>query len=542
MYSALLRREMLRPYLGYTRRSKRILSLFSTLVWGLIFTALELVIYVALYKKLDSFSGFNYAFIVLVDEVMVGLVCLALTPGADTAMFRSQQDRLILGPRPVKRFDILFSKLTYVYFRALVYTGATFLALSVAYGVLSGQPTGYYPLIVVGWLFLSLAVTLIVMLLTIPYSLLKNIVQGKAIAVFIITICLAFLLAYVYSLLLQLFISLIRGSGLNQLFTTERVNRIIDVSEHFYPVSCLVDVARLVQPGRNIGVFVGVLLGLALVSFPCFTAFFFHHLTHPRPSISKGHAHRWGVTNTPTGALIKKELVLSLGKGDGVCSYVTLVAVQPFLVYLVLSSVNTIFTTGDFNYIFTLYPQIIAAVDALLFLMFISVINTASSASLNTERNTLRLMKTFPVTPRRQMAIKILVPYVLAAISMLATSLVLWGLGVFTGFQTPIVLIAGLLAVLALNLVNAYSDLKRRSPNGAFNALIGFLAPVIITVASAVLTQLVKGHMEIGFDGTNALLFLFVAGLELLVCIIVGTVFFFGVNREFLKFQGGDKQ
>ena len=541
MYLALFKREFLRPYLNYTTKTRKILSLLATLAWGIIFVVLEMTLYVALYRKLDSFSGFNGAFIVLADMIILLLVCLVLTPATERMFFRSEQDRLILGHRPVKRFDILFSKITYLYVRSLIYCGATFLALSLAYGILSGQNGSFYPLIILGWIFVSAAVGLLVLLFSILYSLVRTQVQREAIVVFLVTIGLAFLLCWAYSLLLDLFISLIRNSDLNQLFTTERIQLIIRISGYLAPVTNLVDIARLADPGKNFGIFIGIFLALTLVCFAGFTSYYFHYLGHPRKLLSKGRFRGYGKTCSPTRSLVNKEMVLALGKGDGVCSYVTLIAIQPLLIYMVLSSVNIIFTTDNLNYIFTLYPQIIATVDSLLFLLFVSVINTASSATLNAERNTLPLIKSFPITPRKQLLIKMLVPYILGSVSLLATCLCLWVFDVFTIGQTLLVLLAGLLAVLTLNLVYAFSDLKRRSPNGAINTLVSFIVPVLITAVAASLTILVKGSKDLNFSTTNAVLFSFVSIIYLIITIVVGTLFFLRIDKEFLRFQGGER-
>ena len=136
----------------------------------------------------------------------------------------------------------------------------------------------------------------------------------------------------------------------------------------------------------------------------------------------------------PYVALIKKELFLLFKDSNNIFSFTGLLIIQPFLVYVVLDSLNSVLTSGAFSYYMIALPELLPLIDMLIVMLFTLIINQGASEYIQIEKRNVRIMKTIPVDPLLQLAIKVLVPFGLSTTSLFVTVAVL----LFSGTLAPL--------------------------------------------------------------------------------------------------------
>lgn len=537
MVGNLLARELASGYFFRSHGMKRWGYLFTNLIWIAAFIALESYVYSALMDKLAVYTGFNGAFYILLVFALFLLGVLFGVPVVSKVFFRKSKERIILGSRPVDKSAIVLTKLIYSYLKLCLYAFITYVPVSCVYGIKSDSGPVFYIFLAINFFILVFLNLCLSCLLAIPYNEVYQRLRKHGLIVFIATLALAFALAYLYSLLLNLFVNLIQNSSLDSLFTTARIESIKETSTGLYPVYPLIQMAYGNAISYHLVITIGLIGSFGLVCITPFVFYFFHYWKNPDvSSLFNWHLNPVIRTLTPTQALVKKELTLAFSRREGMFSYITLIAVEPFLVYLVVSAVNVIFSTGNLNYVKSLFPAIYVAVDTLLILLFLSVINTSSSISLDKEKTTLSLMKTFPVSASTQLLIKILVPYALSSLSYLVTVLVLAGLGEVSWAGFPLLLLAGLLALLVLDLSSLSSSLKVKGNGNLVSVFIGFFAPIIVVLIASLTAFIPASESYLDY-----VFYTIVIILEALVSIPFLYKFKSRTEKAFLAYTGGQR-
>ena len=221
-----------------------------------------------------------------------------------------------------------------------------------------------------------------------------------------------------------------------------------------------------------------------------------------------------------------------LNNNDGLFSYIFLVILQPFLVYSVISSLNLIFSTGNFIYINTLFPEIYLCVDILPILLFLSVINMTSSMSLTKERQTLIIMKTIPVSFFKQVLVKLGVNFIVSLISYIATLITLIATKEISLYTFLFLIIIGTLALLCLNIISIKSDFKFKANSDLLSILVGFVFPVLYVVVATIFIIFIEtSQTEIAFLSVITI-------LELITLCILLIKFKSKITEQFLNYEG----
>lgn len=527
---------------------KRLLSLLTTAIYVGIFIFLEVFLYGRLYDQLNIYTSFNESFLTILVFAFMLLGVIFLVPTIYSSFFKNKDEQVILGNRPIRQTEIFVSKSLFCYFKALFFSFATLFPICIVYGVKSNAPFLFY----LGLFFSIFLVTVIelgvALLLSIPFREVFFRLKRQVLILLVVTLAITFGLAYLYSNLLDVFVSLVRSASLDSLFTASRIETMTAVSQKLYPAIFMTRFININDSLLQL-LLLFTSIGISLVvSIPLFLLYYNYYLKESSSSQRPKNYFNPPIRITdPTKALIKKELSLVFSNSDGVFSYFSLIAVQPFLVYLVISAINLIFTTGNLNYMQSTYPTFTLALNAALILLFLAVINSTSSLSLSKEKDTIDLMKTLPLSPAKQLFIKLMVPYTLSSISYLVTMLVIGCLltrtdGSFTANNVPftwtsviLLMIIGLLALLALNLSSLYSDLKMKENGDFISVLIDFILPIIFVLASSLLTLLVDdAYKDITF-------YCIILGLEIILLIPLAIRFKSRVNKLFILYNGGKR-
>ena len=512
---------------------KKYLSLATSIILMALFIFLECFLYIMIFNKVDVFIDLNYSLIIIILSIFtfIGTIYSMIT--CNKIFFSNKKERIILGISPVNILEVIIGKLIFVYLKTFIYFTSTFFVFALTYGIKTNLDFIYFVWMFLAIFVLSLMSTGLGILFAIPFrEIVKLVIRYKLIS-FILIVSLIILLAVAYNLLMKLFIDLLRNASLDTLFTTQNVETLKKVANSLYPLKSVVDYALVINSGVN----ALIILAFSLLSI-LFGVFFFYfylknyyHNDDQAKDINKVKSKKVKLIS-PIQALIKKEFLLLLNNNDGLFSYIFLIILQPFLVYSVISSLNLIFSTGNFIYINTLFPEIYLCVDILPILLFLSVINMTSSMSLTKERQTLIIMKTIPVSFFKQVLVKLGVNFVVSLISYIATLITLIATKEISLYTFLFLIIIGTLALLCLNIISIKSDFKFKSNSDLLSILVGFVFPVLYVVVATIFIIFIEtSQSEIVFLSVITVLELVTLGILLIK-------FKSKVTEQFLNYEG----
>lgn len=192
---------------------------------------------------------------------------------------------------------------------------------------------------------------------------------------------------------------------------------------------------------------------------------------------------------------------------------------QPFLVYLVIAAMNTIFQSGVFLYYTSMLPYFIPFLDILILTIFTLIIHQGANNYLSMEHQQIRIVKMIPVPFQLQITVKVAIPFFLSEISLFLTSLILWIGNVIHWqiflfgflFSTLILLVFTMLSLIEeLKLKKDYK--KSTILSNTFSYLVPLLYFIITIVLSyfriSIIWLYLIGLVLIGLCGLSCYLYL----------------------------------
>ena len=190
-------------------------------------------------------------------------------------------------------------------------------------------------------------------------------------------------------------------------------------------------------------------------------------------------------------SLVKKELLLIFGNSENIFSYTGLIIIQPFLLCMVLKSINTAFNSGAMSYYINFIPGFVAFADAFFVMIFSTTIAGGANRFISMEEKTVKNMKTMPVNLHLQLAVKAGLPFVLSAVSLIVTIVVLLTAGVMGFDSASFCLLLGICALALYDVASLYEELKIRrakSRKTLISSAVSYLMPLLFAVFSAILS------------------------------------------------------
>lgn len=463
--------------------TKRIISSILTIIFILAFIAIEVFLFVTILSKISNFNRAPIAFVNLFLFIISILILLFDISNAEKLFF-NQKDIEQLSSRPIENSAIVSSKLIFLFIMHYVSSFVFIYPIIASYGILQHKSTIFYYLGIFYPILSFLFEGGIALLLAYPYNIFKKFLNQHLVFKFILIIGLIIGGSILYAKVLNLFIEIVAGNNINQLFTVESINKLIKMRKYEFPTNLIVDVIFNKQTSKlfliltiNGGVF---LLG---ENIAIFAYNYVRNLTisHKIENIE----HELKLT-TPTKALIKKEITILFKNSNYVITFIGLLIVQPMLLYLVLKALNTIFTTGVFSYYLLVFPNFIVLVDMLIIFLFTIIISSGANQYLQMEKRAIKIMKTIPIEPKKQIKIKLMIPLISSLISLTIALLVL----LIGGIINPIIFIFSFLLAVILLIIFMIGSLieelkiKNKNRNTFLTTLIGYGMPVLFIVIS----------------------------------------------------------
>lgn len=468
--------------------TKRILSCLLLFIFIGCFVAIEVFLFTTILKKIIHFNQAPLAFMNLFLMIISVLIIIYNLLRANKLFF-DEKDIEQLSVHPVSNSAIISSKLFFLlishYFTSIIFIYPLFIAFGsiVQKGVWFYYLGLFYP-------FLSFLFEMgIGLLLVYPFYLLKKYLNKHIIVRFIVSLVILFGGCFIYSKVLNLFIAIVASNNLNSLFTTDSIAKFIALRKYEFPTNFLTNIfveKRFMFVFPLFAISIGVFILGCTIAISAFN--YVRNVSLSSKTVNKQKNYK--VTSVKK-ALIKKELTLLLKNSEYTFSFTGLLIVQPFLAFLVIKSLNTIFKTGIFAYYISVLPNFIPLMNILLLMLFTVIISQGASQYISMEKQTIKVIKTIPIKVTTQLSIKVLIPFILSELSFIVSLLVLL-IGkelTFITFIFAFILVTLLLAIFCLISLREELSIKYGKNKSTFRSnLYSYVLPIAYFIVTSILS------------------------------------------------------
>ena len=471
------------------RLSTRIISGLFTLLFVGSFVAIEVFLFNTIINKISNFSGATEAFLSLFLFIISLLLIISAVVNA-RKLFFNEKDIEQLSVHPVSNAAVICSKLIFLFVTHYVTSLIFVFPIFLAYGLHSGKTISFYYLglfyPILSFLF-EMGVGLI---LVYPSWLLKKYLEKHLIVQYVTSLVILFVGCFLYAQVLNLFIEMVAGNNVLSLFTTTSINKLIELEKFEIPINFLIE-AFVLRNTTSLVPFLLIAFGIFVLG-ATITIFAYNYvrnisMTSAKKEMTEKEFKPMSVIKT----LIRKEVIVLTKNADYTTTYTGLLIVQPFLAFLVIKALNSIFSTGVFAYYITVVPNFIPLMDILLLMLFTVIIGQGANNYIQMEKSTIKVMKTIPVKYTIQLGVKVMIPFVLSMSSLLITLLVLL-CGKLIDFQTFIcgfVLVTTLLIVFDIVSLKEELSIRNKKPRSTFlSSMLSYVLPILYFVVCAVLS------------------------------------------------------
>ncbi len=456
----------------------RLLSYLISVLLLAFFIAVETFIVFQVLTRLASYVNAPLAFLsVALFAVSVLMIFVCLTQAKK--LFFNEKDASNLSMMPVRSSRIIFSKLILLF---LMQYGT---GLMFTYPVIASYAAVFHrgnALYYLGLFYPVLAFPFecgVALLLVYPYKLLGDFLKKHPLVQFFTAVVVIFGLCYVYSRVLDVFVTLVASNNFDALLSADNIRAMIGARNYMIPVVWLVDIFFL-KSINELVIYLPVAMGiLALGAALCI-------LSYRRLRFVRFHSHEARKTADPIPmsakrALVKKEFILLFRDSDNLFSFTGLLVVQPFLVYLIVSSLNTIFTSGIFAYYVALLPNFLPVIDILLVILIGLIIAQGANNYIAGEAKNIRLIKCMPVSILLQLGVKVALPLIFVCASVFVTYLVLLAFGTVSVWTALAGFVLAVLIQIIFSMISLYEELKirqNRARSYFFSSTFSYMLPI----------------------------------------------------------------
>lgn len=497
--------------------SKRILTFILLIIFIGCFVGIEVFLFIMILRKISEYDKAPLAFMSLFLFI-ISLLLIIFNLLNALKLFFDEKDIEQLSVHPVSNSAIIFSKLVFLFITHYVISFIFIYPLFVAYGVMMAKNIAFYylglfyPLLA---FFFEMGIALI---LVYPAFLLKKYFKKHLLIKFIITLILMFMACYFYAKVLNIFIEMLAGNGLDNLFTVSSINKFINFRKYQIPLKFLTDLF-IEKKGRS---FISYLMisGIIFILGLTITIISYNNVRNISINNKIKNNEKPLKIVPETTALIKKEIILLTKNADYTLSFTGLLIIQPFLAYLVIKALNTIFTSGMFAYYISVVPSFIPLLDVLILMLFTVIIHQGANQYISMEKKTIKLMKTLPVKANKQLLIKILIPYLLSVISLFITILVLL---ISKTINLKVFLYGFILVILLLSITTIISlkeelSIRNNHPRSTFlSSFYAYFLPIVYFLLTAFLSFM---GISLDISYLMGILILIILGIPFVIYLI----------------------
>lgn len=454
------------------------------------FVALEVYIFMALDDQLEDFSSYGTSdFLVLFLFCYFIISSLVALPAAKKSLYRTI-DREIISPLPVSDDDIILGKAVYLYVRLVI--NGLFLAtpLLIAYGAARNLDPSFYVMsitypFILG--FVSLGLTLALLPL---YALVTRFLERKYLIQLLLGIGVTLALCFIYQTVLNIFLSIVQGSRLDSYFSASFLESLHAAAPWLIPVA---NYFNLTISADNLisnilfllgSVFLMAFLGLYLISF------LYESNKERNFKVQKEKERKRDLkVLSSTRALMKKEFLLLFRNGSYLFSFSSLLFMQPFLAYVVISSLSSLLYS-NLDIFMNYFSELPSGISLVIILLFASLVSSGASDGITREGKGRLFLKTAPLSASKMTFVKLFIPTGVALLSLFVTDVVLISFGAISVSVFFVALVSGSLLVVSVSAYGLLGDLssyridkKGRGFYRAVPGIVSILFPLLIGAA-----------------------------------------------------------
>ena len=511
-----------------TNKMSKYLSLLFTLIVGVLFIVIEVYLFQAIFNKMQSIKGASNSYFSLFLFIVSTMLTVFAVFTALRLFFNSE-DNIKLQSLPISNSKIVLSKLVFMFISMYAINLVFNLPLFITYGIIYRKLFSFYFFSIFYPVLLFFFQAGIALLIVYPVKLGLDFLKKHIIIQFVFVFIIAFGLTYLYSQALNLFISLVANNNINKLFTTETINAVNTAAKFMIPINFLED-AFVNNKGSAIFPSLAISIGMFAIGVSVAIYFYNRFLQNTFSDAVKKERKQLKIMPIKK-ALIKKELVLLFRNSNFIFSFTGLLMVEPFLSYLIVKSMNTIFSSGSISYYLASVPNIIAFLDVMLLMLISSIIFQGANNYITNENKNVRLMKSIPVSSYLQLSIKVFIPLLLSLASLLLSYFVILVTGTMNVIPVLYGIIINVVFLTTLAIVSLFEELKvkrNQTKNSLLSGIYTYLVPTIYF-----LVALLMCYFQVNYNIT------FLLGLGVVVLSLVPYIIRFKerVNDQFLSLE-----
>lgn len=493
MIGKLLQKEhLLNKSQVYSGKFQAFMMTIFKVVFLAVFIAIECFIVISLDNKVEEYSSLGfYDFLVFILFVFF-LISFVVSLFNLRKAFFNKLDQNILSPLPVENWEIVLSKLLYVYIKQFFLNLLICAPVIISYGALRDASMAYYINAVLYPIMISLAAVGFGILFVIPFEYLYRFVKKHDLLQFILATILVVIMCFIYRYILNIFLTALNNSSFGGMFNELFIQTVNNISSYLYPVANILQaIINKDAVTTNFGIYILSMLVLFVLGLWISLSLYTRMNRIDASNNTKKEKAKTKKLDSLNMALIKKELGLLFKDSAYLFSYTSLLILMPFLSYVVISSLSGLIYQ-NFLLFSTVFPELTSGISMIMVLLFISVINANATLSISREDKSLLVIKSVPVKASRQISIKLIIPILLSSVSLIVSLAVLYGFGELTWYVALTTLILGLLYIVFSNILGLLVDMHDRSSKakhkvGYLNNLMSILYPVIVLAAHMVM-------------------------------------------------------
>lgn len=463
---------------------KNIVSAFmSVLAWAIVI-AIEIFVFTMLLRKLQGYDQATLPFLTLFLFI-ISIVMIFLNIFRANRLFFDRQDTEQLIRRPVSSFQIVSSKLVFLFITHYLTTALLVYPLIIAYGRIIGRTVMYYyqglfyPVLS---FFFEAGIALI---LVYPFRAIVEYLKKHIVLQFGLALVVMAGACFVYSNALDIFMELVVNNEVASLFTKDSIAKLIALRRYLIPVTFMTDIFFVMKVSSRLFPCICISIGLFILG-TTIVVYAFAYFRSAKVFSGKKKARKVKIRKVKF-ALLKKEMILLFKDSGNIFSFTGLLMIQPLLVYSIVHSLNLVFSSGAFSYYMILLPELLPLIDVLLVMLFTLIINQGANEYIQAEKQNVRVMKTIPVSASMQLMVKMLVPFGLSFASLLFTVLVLLVTGTisFTTFLFSFLLTSVLLFVFDVISLKEELAIRNSKPRSTLlSTIYSYLLPLAYFVVA----------------------------------------------------------
>lgn len=470
------------------RLSKRILSTLFTIFFMGCFVIIEVYFFSAILTEIKDVRRAPLIFMTLFLFVM-SLVLIVTGIFQAMKLFFNKKDLEQLSTYPVTNAQVICSKLIFLFISHYISSIIFVYPLFVAYGQIMYQTTIFYYIGIFYPVFTFFIEVGIALLLVYPFWLLLQYLKKRPLIQFIVSIVVLLIGVILYSIILIAFIDIVKSGEITSLFNSSNINSFEKFRKFQIPINFLAE-AFINKRWSRLFPFLLIALGVFMAGVTI-TIFAFNYVKNVTFDLNKKGKEKKYKQVSQTKALIRKEIMLLTKSSDYIFSFSGLLIVQPILLYLILYAINSIFTTDIFLVYSMAIPNLIPLIDVLLIMMFTLIISQGASQYIDMEKRTIKIVKTIPVKPFKQLAIKMMIPFTLSFTSLVVSLLVLLISGTlsFVTFIFAFILTTVLLFIFNLLAMREELNIRHSKPRSTYmSSVYSYLLPFAYIIVAIVLS------------------------------------------------------